>query len=169
MQHFFYQPPVSKANSTISKSYISTVCGYPNSLCMHTLHTHHYIVMAILYKLLGWLCQLPLISGHIYVSSTDILYRISLSVYMAMLPRKLTKADATLCTVSASHVHALILPQIPSYPPLGYTPSILINTINDGDANDAWGFIPPYILHGWLPISDLAGDILHGISLVIPY
>ena len=67
---------------------------------------------------------------------------------MAMLPRKLTTADATLFTVSASHVHALVLSQVPSYPPLGYTPSILINTINDGDANDALGFIPPHILHG---------------------
>ena len=56
---------------------------------------------------------------------------------MAMLPRTLTATDAMLCTVSASHVHALSLPQRPTCPPLGRIPSILTNTSNDKDAYNA--------------------------------
>ena len=51
---------------------------------------------------------------------------------MAMLPRILTLIDAVFFTASASYVHALALPQGPTYPPLGYTPSISANTINVG-------------------------------------
>ena len=54
-----------------------------------------------------------------------------------MLPRTLSSIDATLCTVSASHVHALGPPLGPIYLLLGCTPSILVNTNNVGDAPDA--------------------------------
>ena len=45
---------------------------------------------------------------------------------MAVLPKTLTTADATLYTASAFYVHALILPRVPTHPPLGRIPSILI-------------------------------------------
>ena len=61
----------------------------------------------------------------------------SLSVYKAMLPRKLTLIYATLCTASASHAYAPGPLQGPTYPPLGHTPSTLVNTNSDGDAHNA--------------------------------
>ena len=80
-----------------------------------------------LHVFLGWLCQLSQMSEHIYISYTDILYQnwIFLYFFMAMLLKRLTTASATLCIVSASHVHAIILPWVPTYPLLGCTPSIL--------------------------------------------
>ena len=54
-----------------------------------------------------------------------------------MLPRTLSSIDATLCTASASHAHALGPPLGPTYLPLGRTPSILVNTNNVGDAHNA--------------------------------
>ena len=54
-----------------------------------------------------------------------------------MLPRTLSKTDATPCTALAFHAHALGLPQRPIYLPLGHTPSILVDTNNDGDAHNA--------------------------------
>ena len=54
-----------------------------------------------------------------------------------MLPRTLTAANAMLYTAPASYAHALSLPWGPTCPPLGCTPSILVNTSNNGDAHDA--------------------------------
>ena len=54
-----------------------------------------------------------------------------------MLPRTLISIGAMPCIVSESHVFALGLPQGPTYLPLGYTPSILVNTNNVGDAHNA--------------------------------
>ena len=54
-----------------------------------------------------------------------------------MLPRTLISVDAMPCTVSASHGHAPGPPQEPTYLPLGYTLSILVNTNNVGDAHNA--------------------------------
>ena len=53
-----------------------------------------------------------------------------------MLPRTLISINATPCIASASHAHALDLPQGPTYLPLGHTPSILVNTNNIGDAHN---------------------------------
>ena len=78
-------------------------------------------------------------------------------------------ADTMLYTLLASHVHALSLPQIPTCPPLGCNPSILINTCNDVDSHNALGFIPPHILHHHLLISDLIGGIIHSISSIMPW
>ena len=61
----------------------------------------------------------------------------SLLVHKAMLPKTLTKTDATPYTASASHVHALGLPQGPIYLPLGNNPFILSDANNDGDAYNA--------------------------------
>ena len=61
----------------------------------------------------------------------------SLFICKEMLPKTLTTTGAMPCTVSASHVHALGLPQGPTYLPLGHTPSILVDTNNDGDAKYA--------------------------------
>ena len=61
----------------------------------------------------------------------------SLFVHKAMLPRTLTSIDAMPCTASASHVHAPGPLQGPTYPPLGHTPSTLVNTNSDGDAHNA--------------------------------
>ena len=61
----------------------------------------------------------------------------SLLVHKAMLPRTLSSIDATLCTASASHAHALDPPLGPLYLPMGRTPSILVNTNNVGNAHDA--------------------------------
>ena len=55
---------------------------------------------------------------------------------MAMLPKTLTAADATFCTAPESHVYALSMLWGPTYPLLGYTPSILKNTRNDRDAHN---------------------------------
>ena len=54
-----------------------------------------------------------------------------------MLPRTPTTTDAMPCTAPESQEYALGLPQIPIYLPLGYNPSILVNTKNYGDAHDA--------------------------------
>ena len=54
-----------------------------------------------------------------------------------MLPRTLSSIDATLCTASTSHAHALGPSLGPTYLPLGRTPSILVNTNNFRDAHDA--------------------------------
>ena len=54
-----------------------------------------------------------------------------------MLPRTLSSIDATLCTASASHAHALGPPLGPTYFPLGRSPSILANTNNVGVAHNA--------------------------------
>ena len=54
-----------------------------------------------------------------------------------MLPITLTVADALLYIATASYVHTLSLPWGPTNPPLGCTPSILVNTSNDGDAHNA--------------------------------
>ena len=56
---------------------------------------------------------------------------------MAMLPKTLTAADTVLYTALISYVYALVLPRGPTYPLLGYTPSILINTSSDKDTHDA--------------------------------
>ena len=61
----------------------------------------------------------------------------SLLVHKAMLLRTVTTTDAIPCTALASHLHILGLPQGPIYLPLGFTPSILVDTNNDGDAHDA--------------------------------
>ena len=53
-QYFFYKTLVIKANSTIIKSNASTMHGFPKSLCMHTLHTHYCIVVA-LFAHLTWM------------------------------------------------------------------------------------------------------------------
>ena len=83
--------------------------------------------------------------------------------------RTLTSPDAKPCTVSASHVHTLGLPQGPTYLPLGYTPSILVNTNNNRDAHDAWGFILPHTLHYHLPILGVVRDSSHGLFLAMPH
>ena len=85
-----------------------------------------------------------------------------------MLPRTLTSADATLCTASVSHTHALGPPQGPTYLPLGRTLSILVSTNNVADAHKE-GFILPYTLHSHLPISGLAKVFGHGIFSTIPH
>ena len=61
----------------------------------------------------------------------------SLLVRKAMFPRTLTATDATPCTASASHAYALGPPHGLTYLPVGHTPSILIDTNNDGDAHNA--------------------------------
>ena len=61
----------------------------------------------------------------------------SLFAHKVMLPRALISADATPCTASASHAHALGPPQGPTYLPLGRTPSTLVDTNNVGDAYNA--------------------------------
>ena len=102
------------------------------------------------HALLEWLCQLSLTSKHIYSSCTDILYQIWIFSHYpckVMLPKTLISTEAMPCTASASHVYALGLPQGPIYLPVGYTLSILVNTNNNGDAHDAWGFSLPCTLH----------------------
>ena len=76
---------------------------------------------------------------RIYVSCTDVLYQIwmSLIVHKAILPRTLISTDAMLFTVLASHAHTLGPSQGPTYLPLGCNPSILVNTENDGDTYNA--------------------------------
>ena len=55
-----------------------------------------------------------------------------------MLPKTFATTDAMPFTARESHMHALSLPQGPTYLPLGCAPSILVNnTNNDGDAYDA--------------------------------
>ena len=140
-------------------------------LCICTLCVLITVLLWLsLYILLGWLCQLSLMSEHIYNSYIDVPYQIwiSPSVHMAIFLRTLTTADARLCTASASYAYALILSWVPTCAPLVSTPSILINTRNDGDTHYAWGFIAPSILHCHLQILDLAGGIVHGISLIMP-
>ena len=61
----------------------------------------------------------------------------SLVFYKAMLPRKLITTDIMLCTMSVYYVNALSPPQGPTYLPLGYTLSILVNTENIRDAHNA--------------------------------
>ena len=54
-----------------------------------------------------------------------------------MLPRTLSLIDATLCTASASHAHALSPLLGPTYPLLGRTLSIVVSINNVGVAHDA--------------------------------
>ena len=54
-----------------------------------------------------------------------------------MLPRTLITTDATLFTASTSYVHAPGPPQGLTYLPLDHTPSTLVNTRSDGDAQNA--------------------------------
>ena len=63
--------------------------------------------------------------------------RFSLVVHKAMLPRTLILVDATLSTALASYVHALVLPQGPTYLHRGHTLSILASTNNGGATHDA--------------------------------
>ena len=86
-----------------------------------------------------------------------------------MLPRTLTITDFMPCTVSVSHVYALGPPQGPMYLLLGHTPSILVNTKNDRDAQDASGVLLPHILHHTLLILDLVLGISCGIFLAMPH
>ena len=86
-----------------------------------------------------------------------------------MLPSTLITTDAKSFTASVSHEHALGPPQRPTYLPLGRTPSILVNTNNNGDTHDALGFILPHTLYYHPPISSLVRGISHGISLAISY
>ena len=58
-------------------------------------------------------------------------------VHKELLPGTLILADAMPCTSSASHVHALGPPQVPTYLPLGCNLSILAGTNNGGNAHDA--------------------------------
>ena len=88
---------------------------------------------------------------------------------MALLLRTFTKIDTISCTVLASNVLALNVPQGPTCPPLGCTPSLLANTSNNRGAQDAWGFIPPYTLHHHLLILDLAGGVIFGISSIMSH
>ena len=111
-----------------------------------------------------------LTSEHIYISCTDVSLPdldFSLSVRKAMLPRTLSSIDATLCTASASHVHALGPPLGPTCLPLGHTPSILASTNNVGDVHDAWVSILPRTRHRHLPISGLVWGVSHGTSLAM--
>ena len=111
-----------------------------------------------------------LTSEHIYISCTDVLYQIwiflSLSIRQCCL-RTLSSIDATLCTASAFHAHALGPPLGPTCLPLGRTPSILASTNNVGDAHNAWVSVLPHTRHCHLPISGLVWGISHGTSLAM--
>ena len=54
-----------------------------------------------------------------------------------MLPWTLSSIYATLCTMSASHAHALGPPLGPTCFPLGHTSSILASTNKVRDTHDA--------------------------------
>ena len=54
-----------------------------------------------------------------------------------MLPGVLISTDSMPYTASTSHANAPGLPQGPTHLPLGHTPSILVDTKNDGDAHHA--------------------------------
>ena len=139
------------------------------SLCAYSLHTHHCVMVVSLciYFYDGSISLLT--SEHIYVSCTDFLYQIwiSLFVHKAMLPRTLISIDATPCTASESHAHASGLLQEPTYPLLGRTPSTLVDTNSDGDAHNAGVFVLLCTLHCHLPILDLVRGAGHGTSLAM--
>ena len=109
------------------------------SLSVHALlHTHyHNVVVSLCTSFSDGSVSFSDVRAHLrqlyWHSLPDLDF--SLSVHKAMLPRTLSSIDATLCTASASHAHALGPPLGPAYLPLGHTPSILVNTNNVGD----WG------------------------------
>ena len=152
--------------STMYTDFLSLyVCTFAYSLPL-------YHGGSLLHILLWWLCQLSiwLLSAS---TSVVLMYStrsgFSLSIHKQCFQGQLTTTDAMPCTASASHAHALGPPQGPTYLPLGHTPSILVNTNNDRDAHDAWGFVLPHILHCYLLISDLVRGISHGIFSAMPH
>ena len=169
-QHFFYQPLVSKADSTVIQPYISTIYGFPVSICMHLCIFITMSCWVSLHILFWWLYQLSLTSERIYINCTDVLYQIwiSFSVCKVSLPRTLTTTDTMPFTALASHAYTLGPPQGLICLPLGCTPCILVNTNNDRDTHDAWGYVLPHILHHHLLISDSVRGISHGIFLAMP-
>ena len=134
------------------------------------LHTHHHnVVVSLCMSFSDGSISVSDIWAHLcqlyWRSLPDLDF--SLSVHKAMLPWTLSSIDAMLCTVSASHAHALGPPLGPTCLLLGCTPSILASTNNVWDAHDAWVFVPPHTQHCHLPISGLVWGVGHGTSLAM--
>ena len=134
------------------------------------LHTHHHnMVVSLCTSLSDGSVSFSDVRAHLHqlywCSLPDLDF--SLSVHKAILPRTLSSIDATLCTASASHAHALGPPLGPTCLPLGCTPSILASTNNVGDGHDAWVSVLPRTQHCHLPISGLVWGVGHGTSLAM--
>ena len=111
-----------------------------------------------------WLPSTPTSASLIYSTRSGFL-----SICITMLPRTFMTAKATPCSASVFYMHDLSLPQGPTYPLMGHSPSILKKTNNARGAHNAWGFILPHILHCHLLILDLVRSIICSTFLIMLY
>ena len=166
-----FLPTLSQHSWLYHNSVICIYCIRIFSLSVHALLCthHHNVVVSLCTSFSDGSISVSDVQAHLrqlYWRSLPDLDFLSLSIRQCCLGHSV-QIDATLCTASAFHAHALGPPLGPTCLPLGRTPSILAITNNVGDAHDAWVSVLPCTRHHHLPISGLVWGVSYGTSLAM--